>query len=146
MIQNRLKDLEKKTNGNNDRLSPPPSSPPSTFLPPPLPPSSLPPALNNFQPPSQNQNFKTQNQFLNAQSPLLLPPSKSSLFSSPTAVAVKPLKKIIDEIDTAIHEIPDPQKLELGKSLLSNLGTEAVDILKDDFVRNKSLEEKKSIR
>ena len=102
--------------------------------------------MNNFQPPSQNQNFKTQNQFLNAQSPLLLPPSKSSLFSSPTAVAVKPLKKIIDEIDTAIYEIPDPPKLELGKSLLSNLGTEAVDVLKDDFVRNKSLEEKKSIR
>ena len=74
-------------------------------------------------------------------------PSKSSLFDSQTAVAVKPPKeKIIDEIETAIYKIPDPPKLELDDSLLNALGIEAVEILKDDFVRDKSLEEKKSSR
>ena len=71
-------------------------------------------------------------------------PSKSSLFDSQTAVAVKPPKeKIIDKIETAIYKIPDPPKLELGDSLLNALGIEAVEILKDDFVSDKSLEEKK---
>ena len=34
-------------------------------------------------------------------------------------------KKIIDEIDTAINDIPDPRKLELTDHLLNTLGTEA---------------------
>ena len=84
------------------------------------------PTLKNFSPPSQNQFFDTQNQFFNTQSPPLLPPSKSSLFGSQTTVAVKPPKeKIIDEIDTAIYQIPELPKLELDDSLFNTLGTEA---------------------
>ena len=91
--------------------------------------------MNNFQPPSQNQ-------FFSAQSPPLPPSSKPSLFGSQTAVIIKPPNEnIIDEIDTAIYEIPYPPKLELD-DFLNALGRETVEILKDDFVSDKSLEEK----
>ena len=61
-------------------------------------------------------------------------------------VATQPPKeKIIDETDTyeiAIYEIPDPQKLELRDPLLNVLTTKAEDILADDYVNDKAIEEK----
>ena len=47
-----------------------------------------------------------------------------------------------DEIETAIFEIRDPPKLEIGDHLLNTLGTEAEDILENNFVNSKDLEEK----
>ena len=47
-----------------------------------------------------------------------------------------------DEIETAIFEIRDPPKLEIGDPLLNTLGTEAEDILENNFVNSKDLEEK----
>ena len=49
----------------------------------------------------------------------------------------------MDEIDTAIYEMPDPPKIELDDSLLNNLGTRAEDILADEIVNDKDIEQKK---
>ena len=54
----------------------------------------------------------------------------------------KEKEKIIDEIDNKIYELPDLPKLELGDGLLNTLGVEAEDILDDQFVNPKQLEEK----
>lgn len=54
-------------------------------------------------------------------------------------------EKIIDEIDTyeiAIYEIPDPRKIELRDPLLYVLTTKADDVLADDYVNDKAIEEK----
>ena len=51
-------------------------------------------------------------------------------------------EKIIDEIDDKIYEIPDLPKLELGDQLLNTLGAEAEDILEEDFISLKELEDK----
>ena len=50
--------------------------------------------------------------------------------------------KIIDKIDTTIYEMPDLPKTELGGSLLNTLGTRAGDILANEFVNNKDIEQK----
>ena len=50
----------------------------------------------------------------------------------------------MDEIDTAIYEMPDPPKIELDDSLLNNLGTRAEDILADEIVNDKDIEQKKT--
>ena len=52
-------------------------------------------------------------------------------------------KKKIDEIDNEIYESPHLPKLEVGDGLLNTLGAEAEDILEDQFVNPKELEEKK---
>lgn len=49
----------------------------------------------------------------------------------------------MDEIDTAIYEMPDPPKIELDDSLFNNLGTRAEDILADEIVNDKDIEQKK---
>ena len=54
----------------------------------------------------------------------------------------KEKEKIIDEIDNKIYELPDLPKLELGYGLLNTLDVEAEDILDDQFVNPKQLEEK----
>ena len=51
-------------------------------------------------------------------------------------------KKKIDEIDNEIYESPHLPKLEVGDGLLNTLGAEAEDILEDQFVNPKELEEK----
>ena len=99
--------------------------------PPPLP---LQPSFNNSVPPPPPSPLF--NNFITPQPPLpifnnfMIPPSpqsdKPSLFGSQTTTATKPPKeKIIDKIDTAIYELPDPPKLELSDPLLNILSTEA---------------------
>ena len=46
-------------------------------------------------------------------------------------------EKVIENIDTAIYEIPDPPKIEIGDPLLNVLSTDAEEILKDDYVSDK---------
>ena len=75
------------------------------------------------------------------------PPPPPSLLGSQTMTAVEKPKekgeeKIIDKFDTTIYEMPDPPKIELGDSLLNTLGTRADDILADDFINNKDIEQK----
>ena len=53
-------------------------------------------------------------------------------------------EKIIDEINDKIYERPDLPKLGLGNQLLNTLGAEAEDILEEDFVSLKELEDKKN--
>ena len=48
---------------------------------------------------------------------------------------------MLEEIDDKIYEIPDLPKLELGDDLANILGTEAEDILKENFVNSKKLED-----
>ena len=130
LIQNRSDKLrntrnnDNNSNSNNNYLSPPPSPPPSFFQPP---------------PPPQPQ-FLTPQPPLQAPQPPLLPPSSFHLPPPPPLPPTTHLfgsqvmrkerepieeKKIIDEIDTAINDIPDPPKLELTDPLLNTLGTEA---------------------
>ena len=48
---------------------------------------------------------------------------------------------MLEEIDDKIYEIPDLPKLELRDDLANILGTEAEDILKENFVNSKKLED-----
>ena len=113
-----------------------PPSPPifSTFQPPPPPPT-----FTTFQ-----QNFPQQRQFP-TQATF---PSADNLFGSQTQTLIREKKeetrdKILDETDDKIYEIPDlPPKIELGDGLANVLGTEAEDILKDEFANSKELEDK----
>ena len=52
-----------------------------------------------------------------------------------------PKEKIIDQTDTAIYELPDLPKIELGDPLLNILSTEVENILADDYVNDKNIEE-----
>ena len=139
---NRLKDRQEfnnDNNNNNNNLSPPPSppSPASLFSKQPHPPP--PPTFTPFQ-----QNLPQQRQF--PTQPTF--PSTENLFGSQTQTFIREKKeetrdKILDEIDDKIYEILDlPPKIELGDVLATVLGTEAEDILKEEFVNSKELEDK----
>ena len=132
-IQKRLDALKKDNlnfNRNNSNDLSPPLQPPSfnNFIP--LPPQ--PPSFNNFippppqppwpQPPPSPTNFDLVQ---------LPPPPLSFNFPSPpqilskattTKTKTKPnQEQLIEDIEKAIYEIPDPTKIEIGDSLLSVL-------------------------
>ena len=54
----------------------------------------------------------------------------------------KKTEKVIENTDNALNEIPDPLKIELGDPLLDVLSTKANDIIQDDYVNDKVLNEK----
>ena len=67
------------------------------------------------------------------------------MFSKATATKTKTKPKqvqLIEHIDKAIYEIPDPPEIEIGDPLLNVLLTDAEQILKDDYVSDKVLEDK----
>ena len=163
---NRLKDRQEFNNDNNNNNLSLPRSPPSppTFFPqqpPPQPPPPAiprqqpflpPPTFSPFQPPPPlppppifptfQQNFCQQQQF----STQLTFPSTDSLFGSETQTLTREKKeetkdKVLEEIDDKIYKIPDLPKLELGDALANLLGPEAEDILKEEFVNSKKLED-----
>ena len=51
-------------------------------------------------------------------------------------------EKVIENINMAIYEIPDPPKIEIRDPLLNILSTDAEDILKYNYVNDKVLEDK----
>ena len=51
-------------------------------------------------------------------------------------------EKVIENINMAIYEIPDPPKIEIRDPLLNILSTDAEDILKNNYVNDKVLEDK----
>ena len=51
-------------------------------------------------------------------------------------------EKIIEAIDKSIYEIPEPPNIELGDPLLNVLSTDAKDILKNNYVTDKEIEDK----
>ena len=51
-------------------------------------------------------------------------------------------EKVIENIDMTIYEIPDPPKIEVGYPQLNILSTDVEDILKDNYVNGKVLEDK----
>ena len=53
-----------------------------------------------------------------------------------------PKEKIIDKIDTAIYKLPNSPKIELGDTLLNALSTGAEDILVNDYLSDKTIQEK----
>ena len=57
-------------------------------------------------------------------------------------VAERENKKLEKKIDDTIHELPDLPKLEFSDPILNVLGAEAEDILEDNFVSSKELEDK----
>ena len=137
-------------NDNNNNFSLPPSSPPTfnNFILSPRPPPQPLLTFNNFSlpPPPPLQTFNqplppTFNVF-----PQL--PKRGSIFQpknpvEATLTRTKPEpEKVIENTDMAIYEIPDPPKIEIGDSLLNILSSDTEDILKDDYVNNKVLEDK----
>ena len=50
-------------------------------------------------------------------------------------------EKALEEIDEKIYQVPDPSKLELGHGLVKLLGAKAEDILEDNFINYKELED-----
>ena len=51
-------------------------------------------------------------------------------------------EKAIENINMAIYEIPYPPKIEIRDPLLNILSTDAEDILKNNYVNDKVLEDK----
>ena len=150
-LQNNNENFNKKNgDDNNGGISPPPPPPIfNNFQPPPSPPS--PPTFSNFiplpppQPPPTFNNFPPPPSLFNNFTPT---EPKPSLFGSQIMTMTKPPKekvkeeKVIDKIDTAIYELPDPPKIEIGDPLLNVLTTEAEGILEDDYVNDKVIQEK----
>ena len=55
----------------------------------------------------------------------------------------KPEKEqVLEDIDTAIYEIPEPAKLKIGDPLLNFLSAYAEKMLTDDYVNDKELQDK----
>ena len=53
----------------------------------------------------------------------------------------KPEKEqILQDIDTAIYEVPEPPKIEIGDPLLNFLSKDAKGILVDDYVNAEELQ------
>ena len=75
---------------------------------------------------------------------MFFPPAglSNNLFGSQVMVAERENKKLEEKIDDTIHELPDLPKLEFSDPILNVLGAEAEDILEDNFVSSKELEDK----
>ena len=151
-IRNRLNKLKERENNT----SPPPTPPPTPFLPLPPPPPPLPSSssfnLLSLPPPPP----PTTNQIFPPRSPLP-PPSSSfnfltqptfpsnNLFGSQTQTLTRAKKDSKNEEplnDNKIYELPEIPKIELGDRLANVLGTDGEEILEDDFLRAKELEDK----
>ena len=50
-------------------------------------------------------------------------------------------EEILEDIDTAIYEVHQPLKIEIGDLLLNFLSTDAEVILADDYVNPKELQD-----
>ena len=52
----------------------------------------------------------------------------------------KPIEgQVLEDIDTAIYEIPEPPELEIGDPLLNILSADTEKSLTDDYVNDKNL-------
>ena len=79
----------------------------------------------------------------------MTPPPKftetNNLFGSQTETLTREKEetkdKVLEEIDEKIYELRDPPKLELGHGLANVLSAEAEDILEDNFINSKKLED-----
>ena len=79
----------------------------------------------------------------------MTPPPKftapNNLFGSQTETLTREKEetkdKVLEEIDEKIYELRDPPKLELGDGLANVLSAEAEDILEDNFINSKKLED-----
>ena len=54
----------------------------------------------------------------------------------------KPKKRVLEEIDNKILDLPAPPKIELGDGLAHALGTEAEEILENKYINSKKLQDK----
>ena len=55
----------------------------------------------------------------------------------------KPIEgQVLEDIDTAIYEIPEPPELEIGDPLLNILSADTEKSLTDDYVNDKNLQDK----
>ena len=146
VLQNRLNKLteDNENISNSNNLSPPLSPPPPSFLPPqPLPPPPPSPfhSSQRYVPPPQAP-LPPPISFNLLPPPPFLPTDHFFWVSCNDKRKKEEKEKIIDEIDDNIYELPDLPKLELGDGLLNTLGAEAEDILDDQFINSKELEEK----
>ena len=151
-IQKRLEALRKGNNkfdnNNNNRLPLPPPSPPTfnNFITPSPPPA--PPSFNLFQ-----TNIQVPPPPLT--SPPLLPLPRQTLRARPTATQSQPAthfgemtmtktkpekEQKLDDISTAICEVIEAPKIEIGDPLFNFLSTDAEGILADDYVNPEVLE------
>lgn len=54
----------------------------------------------------------------------------------------KQKKRVLEEIDNKILDLPAPPKIELGDGLAHALGTEAEEILENKYINSKKLQDK----
>ena len=89
-----------------------------------------------------HHHFIVHNDMFHYRNHLYLSPAVSIIIHVITKEKKKKKNKNIDKIDDNIYELLDLAKLQLGDGLLSTLGAETEDILDDQFINLKELEEK----
>ena len=117
--RNNKNDLPTPSQSSFNTFIPPTSQPPGTLLLPPPPPNNFnpvqlppsPPSLNPPPPPHQSFNLSSPQQIF----------GKATM----TKTKTKPKQEqLIEDIDSAIYEIPDPPKIEIGDPLMNVLSTD----------------------
>ena len=57
---------------------------------------------------------------------------------------IEKTEKLIENIDNALNEVPEPPELGLGDSLINVLSTKADEILQDGYINDNVLNKKRS--
>ena len=126
----------------------------NNFLPPRPPPSPPPSPLkqDNFFQPSFSPQQTTSKQTFFRPAPRMLPaPSATSLPPDDYLVintkfgenVIEKPEKVIENIDNALNEAPEPPEIELGDLLMNVLSTKADEILQDDYISDNIINGKK---
>ena len=153
-LQKRLealrKDNKKFNNNNNNVASLPLPSPPTfnNFIPPPPQPPQ--PSFNSFQtkfqappPPPPSSHSSPLPWQIPRSRPTATQNQPTTHFREMTMTKTKSEKEqILEDIDSAIYEVPEPPKIEIGDPLLTVLSTDVEDILADDYVNPKELQDR----
>ena len=140
-VQKRLEALRKDNNkfddNNNNRPPLPPPSPPTftSFIPPP--PPTSPPSFNSFQrnfqappPPLHSPQLLHLPRHIPRVRPMATKNQPTTHFGKMTITKTKPEKEqILEDIGTAIYEVPVPPKIEIVHPFLNFLSTDAEGIL-----------------
>ena len=141
-------------NNNNNKNNFNDTNKNNNFLPPRPPPSPPPSPLkqDNFFQPSFSPQQTTSKQNIFGPAPRILPaPSATSLPPDDYLLintkfgenVIEKTEKVIENIDNALNEVPEPPEIELGDLLMNVLSTKADEILQDDYISDNIINEKK---
>ena len=141
-------------NNNNNKNNFNDNNKNNNFLPPRPPPSPPPSPLkqDNFFQPSFSPQQTTSKQNIFGPAPRILPaPSATSLPPDDYLLintkfgenVIEKTEKVIENIDNALNEVPEPPEIELGDLLMNVLSTKTDEILQDDYISDNIINEKK---